>query len=84
MEEAIAGLPGDPEEALVALAERLQVILDAKREKVRWKLRPVYRSFRETIRPALLERRQQEATLQEPRDLSGLDVKDTGPTQDQA
>jgi hypothetical protein len=58
MEEVIAGLPDDPEQALVALAEKLQLILDAKREKVQWKLRSVYRAFRWEIRPALLKQRQ--------------------------
>ncbi|MGH2725102.1 MAG: hypothetical protein ACRDI0_12765 [Actinomycetota bacterium] len=81
MEEIITSLPDDPEDALRAVAEKLQVILDAKRATVRWKLRSVYRGFRETIRPALLARRQEEPALQEPRDLSGLDVIDTAPVQ---
>jgi hypothetical protein len=34
MEELITALPNDPEEALVALSQRLQVILEAKRKKV--------------------------------------------------
>lgn len=79
MEEVIAALPDDPEDALRAAAENLQHILDAKRETVRWKLRSVYRGFRDTIRPALLARRQEEPALREPRDLSGLDVLDTAP-----
>jgi hypothetical protein len=56
MEEIIADLPADPEDALRALAQKLQEILDAKRAKVEWKLRSVYRGFQRTIRPALLER----------------------------
>ncbi len=83
MEDVIADLPGDPEEALVALANRLQQILDAKRETVRWKLRSVYRGFREGIEPVLLERRSEEPALREPRDLSGLDVIDTAPIDEQ-
>lgn len=79
MEEAIAALPDDPEEALVALSERLQEILDAKRKKVEWKLRSVYRGFRERIEPGLLDRRRQDPRLRESRDLSGLDVIDTVP-----
>jgi hypothetical protein len=79
MEEAIAALPDDPEDAMVTLAEKLQVILDAKRAKVRWKLRSVHGAFTRDIRPALLRRREQEPALREPRDLSGLDVIDTAP-----
>jgi hypothetical protein len=79
MEEAIAILPDDPDEALVALSQELQVILDAKRKKVEWKLRSVRRGFRERIEPGLLERRRQDPRLSEPRDLSGLDVIDTAP-----
>lgn len=79
MEEAIAALPNDPEEGLVVLSEKLQSILDAKRKKVEWKLRSVYRGFREKIQPNLLERRRQDPRLSEPRDLSGLDVADTAP-----
>ena len=63
----------------MALAEKLQQILDAKRQKVRWKLGSVYRGFQEKIRPTLLERRRKEPRLREPRDLSGLDVIDTAP-----
>lgn len=83
MEDVIVGLPDDPEEALVAVTEKLQRILETKREKVRWKLRSVHRSFQEKIRPALLERRRQEPALREPRDLSGLDVRDTAPIEGQ-
>jgi len=81
MEEAIAGLPDDPEEALVALADKLEAILDAKRDKVRWKLRSVYRGFQEKILPALLERRRRDPALREPRELSGLNV--TAPIEEQ-
>lgn len=76
MEEVIAALPDDPEEALRAVAEQLQSVLDAKRETVRWKLRSVYRRFREDIRLELLARRDEEPSLKEPRDLSGLDIVD--------
>lgn len=79
MEEAIAALPDDPEEALVTLSERLQAILDAKRKKVEWKLRSVYRGFKREIEPSLLERRREDPRLTEPRDLAGLDVTDTAP-----
>lgn len=79
MEELIASLPDDSEEALVALSERLQPILETKRRKVKWKLQSVYRGFRERIRPNLLERRKLDPRLSEPRDLSGLDVIDTAP-----
>jgi hypothetical protein len=81
MEEVIAALPDKLEEALGAVAEKLQQILDAKRRTVRWKLRSVYRGFRDTIRPALLARRQEEPALREARDLSGLDVLDTAPVE---
>jgi hypothetical protein len=83
MEEVIAALPDDPEEALRAVAEKLQRVLDTKRDTVRWKLRSVYRGFRDTIRPALVARRQEEPALREPRDLSGLDVMDTAPMEQQ-
>jgi len=79
MEDAIAGLPGNPEDALVGLIDKLQVILDAKRDKVRWKLRSVYRGFRQNVQPALLERRRQKPALQQSRDLSVLDVMETAP-----
>jgi len=79
MEDVIAALPDDPEEALTAVTEQLQSILDAKREIVRWKLRSVYRGFRDSIRPALLARREQTPALREPRDLSGVDIADTAP-----
>lgn len=55
-----------------------------KRETVRWKLRSVYWGFRNTIRPALIARRQEEPALREPRDMSGLDVLDTAPVEQQA
>ena len=77
MEELIAQLPSEPDEAISLLAEKLQVILDAKREKVRWKLQSVYRGFNEGIRPALIRRRQEEPALLDHRDFSGLDVSDT-------
>jgi hypothetical protein len=80
MEEAIANLPGDPEKALGALAQKLQVIQDAKRGRAAWKLQSVYRAFRTEIRPALLKRREEEPRLQEPRDLPALDVTATAPT----
>lgn len=83
MEDAISDLPGDPEAALLVLADRLQQILDAKRATVRWKLRSVYRAFKEEVEPALLERRGEEPALREPRDLSGLDVIDTAPIDEQ-
>ena len=83
MEEAISGLPDDPEAALLTLATGLQQILEAKRATVRWKLRSVYRAFKEEIEPALLERRGEEPALREPRDLSGLDVIDTAPIDEQ-
>lgn len=79
MEQLISELPPDPDEALVVLARMLQPILDAKRSTVQWKLRSVYRGFKERIRPNLLERRKQDPRLSEPRDLSGLDVIDTAP-----
>lgn len=82
MEEVIAELPAEPQEALEILAERLQPILDDKRKKVRWKLRSVYRGFQEKIRPALLQRRHEEPLLLDQRDLSGLDVSDTAPIED--
>lgn len=74
MEEAITGLPDDGEGALIAVAEKLQVILDAKRERAQWKLRSVYRTFCTEIRPALLQRREEEPELRRPRDLSALNV----------
>jgi hypothetical protein len=80
MEEVVAGLPNDPEDALVALAAKLQVIQDAKRERAVWKLQSVYRAFRSEIRPALLRRREEEPRLREPRDLSALDVTEITPT----
>ena len=83
MEEATSDLPDDPEAALLALANRLQQILDAKRATVLRKLRSVYRGFKETIEPALLERRGEEPALREPRALSGLDVFDTAPIDEQ-
>lgn len=41
----------------------------------------LYRAFRDEIRPALLKRRDEEPALRESRDLSGLDVIDTAPTE---
>lgn len=82
MEDVINDLPSEPEEALLILAERLQLILDAKREKVTWKLRSVYRGFQENIRPALLQSRHERPSLLNQRDLSGLDVTDTAPIRD--
>jgi hypothetical protein len=79
MEDVIAALPDDPEEALPVAAEKLQAVLEVKRQTVRWKLRSVNRGFRESIRPALLARRRQEPALRKARDLSGLDVPDTAP-----
>jgi hypothetical protein len=79
MEELISSLPADPNEALVALSQMLQPILDVKRRTVEWKLRSVYRGFREKIRPNLINRRKQDPRLIAPRDLSGLDVIDTAP-----
>jgi len=77
MEEVIADLPDDPDEALVAVAEKLQTILDKKRANVAWKLRSVYQEFCNEIRPALLKRRADEPALRDPRDLSRLDVTAT-------
>lgn len=74
MEEAIAELPSDPEDALVVLSDKLLEVLEVKRSKVRWKMQSVYRGFRETIRPELLERRRQDPRLQEGRDLSTLEA----------
>lgn len=82
MGDLLAELPDEPEALLRVLIQRLQEILDTKRERVRWKLRSVYRAFQEDIRPALLQRRQQEPALRRKRDLSGLDVIDTAPSED--
>lgn len=76
MEEVIAALPDDPEEALPAVVEQLKPVLEAKKEIVRWKLRSVYRGFRESIRPELLARREAEPALRGPRNLSGLEIPD--------
>lgn len=81
MEDVIAELPSDPEDALHDLHEKLQMILDAKRERSQWKLRSVYRAFRNEIRPALLRRREEEPALRQARDLSALDVSATAPTE---
>jgi hypothetical protein len=81
MEDVIAELPSDPEEALRLLHEKLQVILDAKRERSQWKLRSVYPAFRDEIRPGLLKRREEEPALRQARDLSALDVRATAPTE---
>jgi hypothetical protein len=80
MEEVIAELPLDPDEALIAVAEKLQTILDKKRANVEWKLRSVYQEFCSEIRPALLKRREDEPALRDPRDLSKLDVTATAQT----
>ena len=77
----IAELPADAEEALLVVHEKLQVILDSKRERSQWKLRSVYRAFRDEIRPALLKRREEEPALRQARDLSALDVRATAPTE---
>jgi hypothetical protein len=79
MEELIASLPAEPDEALVALSKILQPILDAKRKTVEWKLRSVYGGFKERIRPNLMDRREKDPRLRKARDLSGLDVIDTAP-----
>lgn len=84
MQDVIAGLPNDPEEALVALAEKLQLILVAKREKVRWKLHSVYQAFSERIRPVLRKRRRQEPAFQVRRSLSGLYLLNTAPIEEQS
>lgn len=80
MDEAIADLPSDPEDALLALADKLNGVLAAKQSKVRWKLQSVYRGFRETIQPELSERRRQESGMREPRALSNLDAPTPPPT----
>lgn len=82
MERLISELPDDPEGALTAVAERLQVVLEAKRERARWKLRWVHRAFETDIRPALLRRRRDEPALRQARDLSALDVTPTTPTKE--
>jgi hypothetical protein len=43
MEEVIADLPPDADEAVAVAAEKLQTVLDRKRQRVQWKLRAVYR-----------------------------------------
>lgn len=77
MEQAIAELPDDTGEALAHLRMRLDEILEAKRRKVHWKLASVYRAFRETIEPQLVERRQTEPRLQEPRSFAAFDAPST-------
>ena len=74
MAEAIAALPDDPEEALAVLREKLQAVLVAKREQCDWKLRSVYRAFKDEIQPELLKRREDNPALRQSRDLSALDV----------
>ena len=73
MEEAIAELPLDPDQALAALEDKLQGILETKRRTVHWKLTSVYRAFRDDIEPELVERRQQDPKLQETRNLGAFD-----------
>lgn len=80
MEEAISDLPSGPEDALLALTDKLRGILEAKQSKVRWKLQSVYRGFLETIQPELLKRRQQEPGMREPRDISNLVTRTPPPT----
>jgi hypothetical protein len=43
MEEAISDLPSGPEDALLALADKLRGFLEAKQSKLRWKLQSVRR-----------------------------------------
>jgi len=74
MTEAIAALPDDPEEALAVLREKLQAVLVAKRKQCNWKLRSVYRAFKDEIRPELVKRREDDPALRQSRDLSALDV----------
>lgn len=79
MEEAIATVPTDPDEAVQALANKLRPVLEAKQSRVHWKLQSVYRGFRETIEPELDRRRSQEPAMREPRDLSHLEVSPNPP-----
>jgi hypothetical protein len=79
MEEVVAGLPGDPDEAIVVLADRLQPVLDAKRRTVQWKLEAVYTAFCRDIRPSLVERRREEPAFRQKRNLSAFDVSARSP-----
>jgi hypothetical protein len=80
MEDIIADLPDDPDEAVARLAQELQPLLESKRRVAQWKLSSVYRAFRDEIRPSLLRRREELPALKAPRDLSALDVTETAPT----
>lgn len=65
MEEVIASLPADPHEAIAATEIKLQPILEEKRSRVEWKLQSVRMVFQDVIRPELLRRREDDATLRE-------------------
>jgi hypothetical protein len=66
MDDPIADLPDDPDEAVARLAQELQPILESKRRIAQWKLRSVHRAFCDDIGPSLLRRRQEEPRLRTP------------------
>lgn len=74
MEAIIAELPLGPDEAIAAVADRLQPVLEVKRATVQWKLEAVYQAFCRDVRPALLLRRVAEPGFRQKRDLSKFDV----------
>jgi len=80
MEDVITGLPSEPDSAIDALRARLKPILDAKRERVKWKLRSVYRTFCAEIHPELDKQRDRQPQLRETRHLPTLYITAPRPT----